>query len=93
MAHSPRIIFDLIISLSSVGKIPHAVFRNSDDFFPDVESSHTKHVYTNCLNNLWSSTLGIRPDWDSMCKNYIYKKKNYIYNNNIVHNIYITYNI
>jgi hypothetical protein len=64
MAHSPRIIFDLIISLSSVGKIPHAVFRNSDDFFPDVESSHTKHVYTNCLNNLWSSTLGIRPDWD-----------------------------
>jgi len=64
MAHSPRIIFDLIISLSSVGKIPHAVFRNSDDFFPDVESSHTKHVYTNCLNNLWSSNLGIRPDWD-----------------------------
>ncbi|KAG4103154.1 glycoside hydrolase [Neocallimastix lanati (nom. inval.)] len=64
MAHSPNIIFDFIISLSSVGKIPHALFRNSDDFFPDVESSHTKHVYTNCLNNLWSSTLGISPDWD-----------------------------
>ncbi|ORX78836.1 glycoside hydrolase [Anaeromyces robustus] len=64
MAHSPNIIFELIISLSSVGKIPHAVFRNSDDFFPDIESSHTKHIYTNCLNNLWSSTLGIRPDWD-----------------------------
>jgi len=64
MAHSPHIIFDLIISLSSVGKIPHSLFRNSDDFFPDVENSHTKHIYTNCLNNLWSSTLGIRPDWD-----------------------------
>ncbi|ORX46886.1 glycoside hydrolase [Piromyces finnis] len=64
MAHSPHIIYDLIVSLSSVGKIPHAIFRNSDDFFPDVEVTHTKHIYTNCINNLWSSTLGIRPDWD-----------------------------
>jgi len=37
-------------------------------FFPDVENSHSKHIYINCLNNFLSSTLGIRPDWDNKYK-------------------------
>lgn len=64
MAHSPNIIFDTLVSLSTVGKIPNILFRNSDDYFPNKMNSHAAHIYTNSLNNLWSSTLGVKADWD-----------------------------
>lgn len=43
---------------------PPALFRNSDDFFPDIPSSHNWHVFTNCMNSLLSSHLNGLPDYD-----------------------------
>jgi len=38
--------------------------RNSDDFFPDVPSSHPWHIFTNAHNALFTSHLNVLPDWD-----------------------------
>ncbi len=45
-------------------RMQHSVmWRNSDDFFPNRPESHTEHVFSNALNNLWSEAFAI-PDWD-----------------------------
>lgn len=44
--------------------MPAAVFRTSDDFFPDVPKSHLWHIYTNTMNAQYTSRLNIVPDWD-----------------------------
>ncbi|CUS06651.1 unnamed protein product, partial [Tuber aestivum] len=60
MAHVPYIFFRALL--------PHdaspVLFRNSDDFFPDVPSSHVWHVFANSMNNIYSSNLNCLPDWD-----------------------------
>lgn len=38
-------------------------WRNSDDYFPKIPSSHGFHVHTNAMNALWTSTFAL-PDWD-----------------------------
>ncbi|KKK23827.1 hypothetical protein ARAM_001531 [Aspergillus rambellii] len=38
--------------------------RNSDDFFPDVESSHPWHLFCNAHNALFTRYLNVIPDWD-----------------------------
>ena len=39
------------------------LMRSSDDFFPTVDSSHSKHVYTNAINSIWMRMFTIC-DWD-----------------------------
>jgi len=43
---------------------PRVMVRNSDDFFPDVPSSHPFHIFCNAHNSLFTSHLNILPDWD-----------------------------
>ena len=38
--------------------------RNSDDFFPDIPSSHPFHIFTNAYTSLFTSHLNVLPDWD-----------------------------
>ena len=39
------------------------VYRNSDDFFPEIEHSHPAHARDNAAAALWTSAFAI-PDWD-----------------------------
>ncbi|KAK9719993.1 hypothetical protein K7432_004411 [Basidiobolus ranarum] len=62
MAQSPRLLFRQI---NRSEREDLAVFRNSDDYFPDApREAQPWHIYTNTLNNLWISQFPIRPDWD-----------------------------
>ncbi|KAI9008591.1 raffinose synthase or seed imbibition protein Sip1-domain-containing protein [Hyaloraphidium curvatum] len=64
MAQSPNIIYNTLIHARDES-VPRAVARNSDDFFPERLDMHAGHVYTNAVNNLWTSTFGVGiPDWD-----------------------------
>ncbi|KAJ6779979.1 hypothetical protein PWT90_03357 [Aphanocladium album] len=43
---------------------PPVVARNSDDYFPDVPSSHRWHVWANAHNSIFTQYLNVVPDWD-----------------------------
>ncbi|KAF8416797.1 glycoside hydrolase superfamily [Terfezia claveryi] len=60
MAMQPYILLHSL--LSSSGLPP--VLRNSDDYFPNIASSHPWHIFANSMNNLYTSHLGALPDWD-----------------------------
>ncbi|RPA97417.1 glycoside hydrolase [Choiromyces venosus 120613-1] len=60
MAHIPYIFFRALLPHDAT----RALFRNSDDFFPDVPSSHVWHIFANSMNNIYSSNLNCLPDWD-----------------------------
>ncbi|KAF8430254.1 glycoside hydrolase superfamily [Tirmania nivea] len=61
MAMQPFILLYSLLSPSS-GLAP--VLRNSDDFFPNIPSSHPWHIFANSMNNLYTSHLNALPDWD-----------------------------
>lgn len=56
--------FILIYSLLPYSSSQLPVLRNSDDFFPNVPSSHPWHIFANAMNNLYTSHLAALPDWD-----------------------------
>lgn len=60
MSQSPQIIFYSQLPRNR----PAVVCRNSDDFFPNVASSHPWHVWANAHNSLLTQHLNILPDWD-----------------------------
>ncbi|KAL4940651.1 hypothetical protein BDV06DRAFT_213295 [Aspergillus oleicola] len=60
MSQFPQTIFHSQLPTNK----PTIIARNSDDFFPDVEDSHTWHVFCNAHNALLSRYLNILPDWD-----------------------------
>ncbi|RPB21592.1 raffinose synthase Sip1 [Terfezia boudieri ATCC MYA-4762] len=60
MAMQPYILLNYLLSPS--GSPP--VLRNSDDFFPNIASSHPWHIFANSMNSLYTSHLGALPDWD-----------------------------
>lgn len=60
MSQTPQILFHSQLPADR----PAVLVRNSDDFFPDVASSHPWHVWTNAHNALFTSHLNILPDWD-----------------------------
>lgn len=60
MSQVPQIIFHSHVPTDK----PRLILRNSDDFFPDVESSHTWHVFCNAHNALFTQRLNVVPDWD-----------------------------
>lgn len=43
---------------------PTIPLRNSDDFFPNIESSHPWHIFCNAHNALLTRYLNVVPDWD-----------------------------
>ncbi|CEJ55486.1 hypothetical protein PMG11_01739 [Penicillium brasilianum] len=43
---------------------PSITLRNSDDFFPEIPSSHPWHVFCNAHNTLLTRYLNVLPDWD-----------------------------
>ncbi|KAH7156292.1 glycoside hydrolase superfamily [Dactylonectria macrodidyma] len=64
-------------AISCMSQIPQALFhsqmptnrpailvRNSDDFFPEIPSSHPWHVWTNAHNSIFMEHLNVLPDWD-----------------------------
>ncbi|KAL7791355.1 glycoside hydrolase family 36 protein [Trichoderma ceciliae] len=64
-------------AISCMSQIPQALFnsqmlpnrpallvRNSDDFFPQIPSSHPWHVWTNAYNSIFMEYLNVLPDWD-----------------------------
>ena len=57
----PFILLYSLLPLSS-SRLP--VLRNSDDFFPDIPSSHPWHIFANAMNSLYTSNLNALPDWD-----------------------------
>lgn len=40
------------------------IFRNSDDYFPEIPSSHTWHIWVNAHNALFTQHLNVVLDWD-----------------------------
>lgn len=60
MSQTPQILFHSQMPTTK----PRLMVRNSDDFFPEVPSSHPWHIFTNAHNSVLSSHLNILPDWD-----------------------------
>ncbi|KAL9636155.1 MAG: hypothetical protein Q9164_002994, partial [Protoblastenia rupestris] len=60
MSQFPQCIFHTQLPTNK----PRFMVRNSDDFFPDIPSSHPFHIFTNAHNSLLTSHLNILPDWD-----------------------------
>lgn len=60
MSQTPQMLFHSQMPTT----IPRLTVRNSDDFFPEVPSSHPWHIFTNAHNSVLTSHLNIVPDWD-----------------------------
>lgn len=60
MSQTPAIIFRNQLPNN---RLP-ILLRNSDDFFPEIPSSHTWHVFSNANNALLNQHLNCVPDWD-----------------------------
>jgi hypothetical protein len=60
MSQTPQILFHSQLPSNK----PRLLVRNSDDFFPDVDSSHPWHVFCNAYNSLFTQHLNALPDWD-----------------------------
>lgn len=60
MSQAPQIIFHSQIPTNK----PQILLRNSDDFFPDIPSSHPWHIFCNAHNALFTQHLSVLPDWD-----------------------------
>ena len=60
MSNIPQIIYHSFLPTNT----PRIMLRNSDDFFPDVETSHPWHVFVNAHNALFVQHLNVLPDWD-----------------------------
>ncbi|KAI4129264.1 MAG: hypothetical protein LQ338_002316 [Usnochroma carphineum] len=60
MSQTPQILFHTQLPTNR----PRLMVRNSDDFFPDIPSSHPFHIFTNALTSLFTSHLNVLPDWD-----------------------------
>ncbi|RIA90617.1 Glycoside Hydrolase Family 36 protein [Glomus cerebriforme] len=69
MANSPSIIQNILSNKKILSGEHMPLYRNSDDYYPDIEESHSWHIYTNAMNNLFTSHLNCIPDWD-MCQSY-----------------------
>ncbi|KAL8966497.1 MAG: hypothetical protein Q9197_005942, partial [Variospora fuerteventurae] len=60
MSQIPQILFHTQLATDK----PRLMVRNSDDFFPDVPSSHPFHIFANAHTSLLTSHLNVLPDWD-----------------------------
>ena len=60
MSQTPQILFHTQLPTNK----PRLMVRNSDDFFPEIPTSHPWHIFMNAYNSLFTSHLNILPDWD-----------------------------
>lgn len=60
MSQTPQILFHSQMPQSR----PPFLVRNSDDFFPNVPTSHPWHIFVNAHNALFTQHLNVVPDWD-----------------------------
>ncbi|RFU32576.1 hypothetical protein B7463_g3764, partial [Scytalidium lignicola] len=60
MSQTPHILFHSQLPQNK----PPVLVRNSDDFFPEIPSSHPWHVWVNAHNTLFTQHLNVVPDWD-----------------------------
>ena len=60
MSQVPQIMFYSLLPRDR----PRVLFRNSDDFFPEIPASHPWHLWTNAHNSLFTQHLNVLPDWD-----------------------------
>lgn len=60
MSQTPDILFHSQLPKNS----PPILVRNSDDFLPEVPTSHPWHVWNNAHNSLFTQHLNLLPDWD-----------------------------
>lgn len=60
MSQTPAILFHSQLPRDR----PTILCRNSDDFFPEIPSSHPWHIWTNAHNSLFTQHLNVLPDWD-----------------------------
>ena len=60
MSQVPEHLFRLLLQTYT----PPMIVRNSDDFFPEIPSSHTWHIWTNAHNALVCQHLNAVLDWD-----------------------------
>ncbi|KAL2429295.1 hypothetical protein ABEF95_003510 [Exophiala dermatitidis] len=60
MSMIPQILYHSYLPTTT----PRIMLRNSDDFFPDVPTSHAWHVFVNAHNALCVQHLNVLPDWD-----------------------------
>jgi Raffinose synthase or seed imbibition protein Sip1 len=60
MSQSPQIMFHSQLPRNR----PAVLCRNSDDFIPDIPSTHPWHIWSNAHNSLLTQHLNILPDWD-----------------------------
>jgi hypothetical protein len=60
MSQTPDILFHSQLPTNS----PPILVRNSDDFLPEVPTSHPWHVWNNAHNALFTQHLNLLPDWD-----------------------------
>ncbi|ROW07669.1 hypothetical protein VMCG_03367 [Cytospora schulzeri] len=60
MSQTPQILFYSQLPRNR----PTILCRNSDDFFPEIPSSHPWHIWANAHNSLFTQHLNILPDWD-----------------------------
>ncbi|CAG8592594.1 3381_t:CDS:2, partial [Ambispora leptoticha] len=76
MAQSPNIMQQVLSGPGSedLSGMNRPIFRNSNDYFPDEEDSHAWHIYTNTMNNLWTSMMYSLPDWDMFQTNHKYSE-------------------
>ncbi|KMU73335.1 raffinose synthase [Coccidioides immitis RMSCC 3703] len=68
MSQTPQIIFHSYLLTTK----PRILLRNSDDFFPDIPSSHPWHIFCNAHNSLLTRHLNVIPDWDMFQTNHPY---------------------
>ncbi|CAG8978652.1 hypothetical protein HYALB_00011748 [Hymenoscyphus albidus] len=60
MSQTPQILFHSQLPQNT----PPLLVRNSDDFFPEIPTSHPWHIWTNAHNALFTQHLNVIPDWD-----------------------------
>lgn len=60
MSQTPTILFYSQLPRNR----PTILCRNSDDFFPEIPSSHPWHIWANAHNSLFTQHLNVLPDWD-----------------------------
>lgn len=66
MAMIPQLLFspELLLKHTTYQDHQKLIMRNSDDFYPEVDSSHLWHVFWNAHNAIFTQHLNIIADWD-----------------------------
>ena len=68
MSQIPQILYHSFLPTNT----PRILLRNSDDFFPDVPTSHPWHVFANAHTSLFVQHLNVLPDWDMFQTSHAY---------------------